>query len=110
MSLNTVRYIHKGDALDYTPSSDVSAGSVIVVGSLVGIAANDIPANEQDAIQISGVWRLPKATGAVTVGASLYWDATNSKLTTTSTNNTYFGKATKAATSAASYVEAKILQ
>ncbi len=49
---------------------------------------------------VVGVFDAPKATGAITVGAAVYWDATNSKVTTTATDNPYLGKAILAADSA----------
>jgi len=41
----TATFIHDGNAIDYTPGSDVSAGDVVVQGELVGVTKRDIPAN-----------------------------------------------------------------
>lgn len=94
------RYVQKGNAIDYRPASAVAAGDVIVQGNLVGIARLDIPAETLGALSVVGVYEIAKATGAVTVGAALYWDATAKNVTTTSTNNTYIGKAVAAAEAA----------
>ena len=42
---------------------------------------------------------MPKATGAVSQGAKLYWDNTNKVLTTTASGNTIVGVAAEAALS-----------
>jgi len=72
-----VKFIHEGDAIDYTPPSDVTAGDVVVQGELVGVARLDINANVLGALAVSGVFDFPKATGvgeAIAVGAQVYWD------------------------------------
>lgn len=94
------RYIQKGEAIDYRPESAVAAGDVIVLGTLVGIARLDIAAGTLGSLAVVGVFEAPKATGAITVGAAVYWDAANHQITTTATNNPYLGKAILAAESA----------
>jgi predicted RecA/RadA family phage recombinase len=42
---------------------------------------------------------VPKASGAITQGAKLYWSAANSNLTTTASGNTFVGLAAEAAAS-----------
>ena len=73
----TTRFIHKGEAIDYTPGTDVAAGAVVVQGELVGIAKVAIPANTLGALHVTGVFDLPKATGAgtaIAAGVDVYWD------------------------------------
>lgn len=111
----TAVMIHKGDSIDYTPGSAVSAGDVVVLltGSLLGVAVKDIAANELGALAIEGVFTFPKAvlsTSAIPVGTKLYWDASAQKATTTSQSNTYIGKAILAATAAATTVRVKMGQ
>lgn len=95
----TARYIQKGEAIDYRPTENVAAGDVIVLGNLIGIARLDIPANTLGALTVVGCFEAPKATGAINAGVVVYWDATNSKVTTTATGNPYLGKAIYAAES-----------
>jgi len=94
------RYVQKGEAIDYRPSEAVAAGDVVVLGNLVGIARLDIAANTLGSLAVVGVFDVEKATGVVTLGAAVYWDATNHKATTTATGNPYLGKAVLAAESA----------
>jgi len=80
----TATFIHDGNTIDYTPSSDVAAGAVVVLGDLVGIAQRAIAANTLGALTLVGVFDLPKATGAgtgIAAGATLFWDAGNQVVT-----------------------------
>lgn len=87
-----------GGVINYTPTSAaVEAGEVVVIGSLIGIATNKIPQNTLGALTIDGHFICPKDSNAITAGASVYWDATNSKATATSTSNTLMGIAPYAA-------------
>lgn len=73
-------FVHDGNTIDYTPGSDVAAGAVVVLGDLVGIAPRAIPANTLGSLAVTGVFDLPKATGAgtgIAAGATLFWDAGN---------------------------------
>ena len=67
------RYSADG-AIDYTPSSAVVGGDVVVLGSLVGVAEVDIAANAKGSLAVCGVFKVPKITGAIAVGAPIYWD------------------------------------
>jgi predicted RecA/RadA family phage recombinase len=86
-------FIKRGHVLNYTNGTGAAilAGMVIIIGALVGIPVTDIGAGEVGAVNLKGVYEVPKAAGAITIGAKLYWDATNKNITTTATNNTYAG-------------------
>ena len=71
------KFIQEGSAIDYTPSSDVSAGDVVVQGELVGVAKLDIEADALGALAVTGVFDFPKTAGvgeAIAAGANVYWD------------------------------------
>jgi len=71
-------FIQEGGAVDYTPTADVAAGTVVVRADLVGVAQRAIPANTLGALQVEGVFSFPKATGAgttIAAGTMAYWDA-----------------------------------
>lgn len=74
-------FVHDGVDIDYTPTADVAAGDVVVVGTgIVGVARVPIAANELGALAVQGVFDFPKASGAstaITVGTAIYWDAGN---------------------------------
>lgn len=93
---------YEGRQIPYTPSgADVAAGDVIVLVSLVAIATTDIPDGRLGALDIDGVFKVPKATGtAMPTGTLVYWDGTNKRITTTSSGNTFMGKMAEDAASA----------
>ena len=92
--------VQEGEVLDYTPGSAVAAGAVVVIGSVgIGIAQNAIAANTKGSLIVDGVIEHAKASGAITLGAKVYYDATNNVLTTTASGNTLAGYAVAAAAS-----------
>jgi predicted RecA/RadA family phage recombinase len=103
-------YWQRGESLDYTNagSAAIEAGDVIVLGTKIGVAGCDIAVGAVGSVHVEGVFRFAKATGAVTIGAAVYWDATNENITTTSTSNTLAGYAAAAAASADTTVLVKI--
>ena len=56
-------YVQCGDAIDYTPGSDVAAGQVVVLSELIGIAKTAIKANELGALAVEGVFDVAKEGG-----------------------------------------------
>lgn len=88
--------------IDYTPSSgNVTAGDVIQltdiasntveVGCSLGIAHVDIENNTKGALAVGGgVYDVVNLNNAADY-AIVYWDDTNNKVTTVSTNNAQFG-------------------
>lgn len=105
------RYVYRGEAIDYTPDADVAAGSVVVIGSLIGIAKLDIKAGTLGALALVGVYDIVKATGEGTViarGARVYWDTAAQKATTVSTGNTYLGEVIVAASATEATVRVRL--
>ena len=104
-------YFQRGEALDYTNagSAKIEAGDVIVLGTKIGVAGCDIAVGAVGSVHVEGVFRFAKkANTAITIGAAVYWDATNEEITTTSTSNTLAGYAAAAAASADETVLVKI--
>jgi|SaaInlStandDraft_4_1057021.scaffolds.fasta_scaffold113581_1 predicted RecA/RadA family phage recombinase len=97
----------RGDAVDYIPEADVSAGDVVVQNDLVGVAKLDIKAGERGALALTGVYAVTKATGAgaaIEAGVKLQWNATGAIVTpdtddggSPATVYPYLGKSTLAA-------------
>ena len=57
------KYVYRGDVIDYTPEVDVAAGSVVVIGSIIGITKLDIKSGQLGALALVGVFDIVKATG-----------------------------------------------
>lgn len=80
------KFVQRGEIVDYIPASNVAAGDVVVLGDgLLGIAKLDIEAGKLGALALDGIYDVAKGSGAIAQWAILYWDATNSVVTTTAT-------------------------
>jgi len=102
-------YQHDPDHIDYTPGSAVAVGDVVVVGDLVTVADRPIAANVKGALAVEGAFIFPKASsGAISAGATVYWDATNAVITTTSSGNKRAGVAIEAAADGSTSVKVAI--
>ncbi len=107
-----LKYQDDGDTIDYTPASAVIAGQVVLIGSVPFIAPSAIAANALGSLTRSGLWKVPKATGAIAVGNDVYWSATGTPVTGDSASGAasitstgyYMGRAALAALSGDSYV------
>lgn len=96
----TTRYVQAGKVLDYTNtgSATIASGEGVLIGTKLGVALTTIAVGATGAVQICGVFTLPKlSTDNMTQGASVYWDADEKRLTTTATDNTLAGVAALAA-------------
>ena len=108
-------FAQEGNAIDYTPSSDVAAGDVVVQGDLLGVARTPIVANTPGSLAVTGVFDFPKATGTssgIAVGTKVYWDATDKKAKADDETgaNKYLGKTVKAAADADTTVRVRMSQ
>lgn len=81
---------------DYTPAAGaVAAGQVVLLGNTAGLACGvahqDIPNGSLGSLAVGGgVYDAVMLSNIANWGLA-YWDDTNNKLTSTSTNNAVFG-------------------
>ena len=76
----TKLYSGGGSVIDVTLSGTVSAGDVVVLGSIVGVYLSDGVSGDVVAVQIDGVFNLPKVDAAVIAqGEEVTWDASASE-------------------------------
>lgn len=113
--MSGVQYIGRGEAIDYTPTSAVTAGDVVVLGDLVGVAKRDIAANELGSLHVAGMLDFPKATGAstgITAGTNVYWDDAGDIATADDASgaNKLIGKCVLAASDADTVVRVRMNQ
>jgi predicted RecA/RadA family phage recombinase len=92
MAIN-VKNVSTANVVDYVPSTDLAAGEVVVQGDLLGISLSPLQANRPGALLVWGLVEAPKASGSISAGSVVYWDATNKVVTTTSTGNKRAGLA-----------------
>lgn len=95
------------DQLRLPYAGGVLSGQGVLVGALFGVTAVDGVQNAVIECQTKGVFDITKEPAlAITVGARLFWDNTNRRLTTTATGNFQVGLATVAALAADATVRA----
>lgn len=91
----TARFIQDGNAIDYTPTEDIPAGTVVVIDTLVGVTKRDIKAGELGSLEVTGVFDFPKPTGPGTgsgAGINVYWNDTAKQAEPVGTNGRLLGK------------------
>lgn len=115
-------YSHKGENLDYiNPTEEtITAGTVVVLGEICGVAATMIEPGELGTLATVGVWTMEKDASEITAGAKVYYDAENDVVTATAATekevgetkeniqNTFVGYATKDASTDASTVDVRL--
>ena len=95
---NVLNFVRNGHLLDYNNTSGVTIPSsnvvVLTPGATggIGIAEDDIPDQTVGAVRVAGVNALPaNPTDVGTQMTPMFWDAANTRLTTTSAGNTPAG-------------------
>ncbi|MCK5017058.1 MAG: DUF2190 family protein [Candidatus Peribacteraceae bacterium] len=76
MSNSTMEAIFRraGKQIHHTPGSDVSAGAVVVVGSMPAVAERDITSGDLGSLTVEGIFEVLKDTSTFTAGDAVYWD------------------------------------
>lgn len=90
-------FVQRGDTLTLVAPYDVASGAGLLVGAIFAVATAAALNTKDVEARTEGVYDLPKAAGAVTQGAKLYWDNAAKNVTTTAAGNTLIGVATQAA-------------
>ena len=95
-------FVQSGVNVTLTAPYALTSGQGALVGSLFGVASTDLANGASGEFVTQGVFDLTKATGeAWTVGAKVYWDNGNRRVTTTASGNTLIGVALAVAASGA---------
>lgn len=103
-------FVEPGLTITVTAPYAVTPGAGVLVGAIFGVACGIYANGATDCeIDLSGVFDLT-ATSAdtATVGALLYWDNTNRRITTSSAGNTKVGVATAAKASGATTARVRL--
>ena len=105
----TTNFVQPGEVIDYTAGANIASGQVVLMGARIGVALKAIANGETGPMQVTGVFNIAKlSTDNMAQGALLYWDNTNSRLTTTASGNTLAGFAAAAAAATTTSVNIKI--
>lgn len=73
-------FVCDGKVMDYINGGDVdiASGAVVVIGDTVGIAVTNIAKGQTGAVEIEGVFTLPKAGGTALIqGEKTFWNTAN---------------------------------
>jgi predicted RecA/RadA family phage recombinase len=90
-------YVSEGDVISFAAPYARTSGQGAKVGNLFGVACNDVANGATGQFKTKGIFDLTcLGTDTTTVGAVLYWDDTNKRLTTTASANTRVGVALEA--------------
>ena len=86
-------FIQPGDVVTVTAPAAVSAGDLVAVGALIGVAATGVASGAEVEIRTSGVFDLAKTSAQAwsTVGLAIYMDASTGAATTVATGNKLIG-------------------
>lgn len=103
-------YHQSAESIDHTPTSDIAAGTCVLLGTIVAFFERAVLANELGTGKVAGVIKYTKAASqAWTIGAKVYWDDTAKEFTTTAGGNTLCGIAWAPAASGAGLVTGYVL-
>lgn len=86
-------FVQEGKTMTITAGATIASGAGVLVGSVFGVAVSSAVSGDKLPLALEGVYNLPKATGAISQGAKVYWDDTNKNVTTTASGNTLIGYA-----------------
>ncbi|MFC3637034.1 DUF2190 family protein [Camelimonas fluminis] len=100
--------VQRGHSMTVTATAAVKSGDLVLSGLVPGIAYTDAANGEEFEAATDGVFDLPKAAGAITIGAKVYFDAAAKNVTTTASGNTAIGHAWAAAAAGAASVPVKL--
>jgi predicted RecA/RadA family phage recombinase len=102
-------YIQEGDTLNFTANEAITAGQMILVTGVVGVAINDVASGAVGVLATKGVFEVAKeGTDAPSQGQILYYNATNKTATVTASTNKVIGYAWTAAASGDSTVQVRL--
>lgn len=96
-----VNYQQPGSTIDFinSTSDTIKAGQVVSLTTRIGVAGTEIAASAVGSLHVKGVFSMPKATGAIAIGAAVYYNASTDKITTTASSAVPAGWAIAAAKS-----------
>lgn len=90
----TTKYVMSGEVIDYVARGTITSGQVLVIGVRVGVALAAIADGSTGAVRVKGIFTLAKlSTDVVAAGDLLYWDADNTRITTTASTHITAGYA-----------------
>lgn len=108
--MSKATYWQRGESLDYKNNGNtvIEAGTILVIGTRLGIAGCDIAPGALGSVHVEGVYKLPKGSTALALGANVTYDATSGKVAQSGGSDAVHGFVVEAATADADSVYVKI--
>lgn len=107
--MSTTTFRQQGDIIDYVAGSNLSAGDVVVESELIGQVVSDILSGEKGSLRVEGVINIPMlGTDTPSIGDVIYWDAGNTRGTTTASTHKIIGKAVEDKASGVTDMDVKL--
>ena len=101
-------YVCEGENISIILAGPIASGAGILMGSMFGVTKSSGVATDEIAVSLLGVFELPKASGAVALGAKVYWDDAAKNITTTVGSNVLAGYAYKAELTGATTIQVRL--
>lgn len=102
-------FVQHGVNLTLPAPANVLSGDVVIVGSILGIAAGTAASGADLDVVTEGVFALPKVAAlAIAIGDTVYWDGAAKLVNKTASGNTKLGVAVTAAENPSGFVNVKL--
>jgi len=99
-------YICKGERIEtVAPTGGITSGDLFLIGSKVAVSQDTAAEGVAIVGYLSGVFSIPKAVGAITIGQPLYFVSADGNVSTTAAGGVLAGYAYVAALSADTEVQ-----
>lgn len=82
----TATYVGEGKTVIYKATKDVAYHDVVTLEGRCGVALMDIPKSSEGTVAVTGAFEIPKASGAVKLGAAVYFNVDNGTVSGTNTD------------------------
>ncbi len=105
----STKYKAPGQIIEVTAPEAVSADEVVKVGQIIGMSIAAAASGEPVQLAVVGIFEMPcLGSDVIAQGDLLYWDASNDRLTLTSTSNVLVGYAVGASADGVAIVDCKL--
>lgn len=104
-------YWQRGESLDYVNTTEtvIEANTIIDLKTRIGITGTSINPKETGSLHVEGIYQITKKdSGAIALGATVYYEA-DGGITTTAASNTPAGYAAENSAAGAGTILVKLL-
>jgi predicted RecA/RadA family phage recombinase len=104
-------FVGDGSTIDFIAESDVAAGSIVVLGDVVGVAKFAVAAGQLGGLTLRGIFDIVKDPSTnIAAGTPLYWSTISLHVVKTAASHPLLGKAVADAPPGTSIVRVLLTQ